>query len=580
MNQPRTPHHLTRRRFVLGSAAGAGLLAAGAGRAQAGRPPAGPALHGRAFDLHVGYHAVNITGANRTATLMNGALPAPVLHWREGETVTIRVHNHLAEDTSIHWHGMILPTHMDGVPGLSFPGIRPGETFTYRFPVQQSGTYWYHSHSGFQEQTGHYGAIVIHPREPDPVPTERDYVVLLSDWTDEDPDDVYRTLKKVSHFYNTRERTADDLWQQIRAQGVTATWRDRAMWNRMRMSDRDISDVTGMTYTFLMNGQPPARGWTALFRRGEKVRLRFINAAAMTLFDLRLPGLKMKVVAADGQYVEPFSVDDLRIGVAETYDVVVEPAADTAYSIFAQAIDRSGFALGTLTPDPSLRAEPPPMDHPPVLGHADMGMRMDHGGSADHGGMDHAMHGGHAGHAMPAPPAEPAHAASEFGPQVDMRAERAPDGADDPGIGLRDHRRRYGRRVLRYADLCHLGTAPDCRDPDREIELHLTGNMARYMWSIDGIPFADAEPLLFRYGERLRVTLVNDTMMTHPVHLHGMWSDIENGMNGDRLPRKHTLLVQPGRRISYRVSVDARGRWAYHCHLLYHMPGMFREVRV
>ncbi|MFA5493252.1 MAG: copper resistance system multicopper oxidase [Porticoccaceae bacterium] len=593
---------ISRRRFVCGMAALP--LAPGVLRAASVPNPPPLVLRGNRFDLGIDYQRVNFTGQERLATSVNGSLPAPILRWREGERVTLRVTNRLAEDTSIHWHGLILPAAMDGVPGLSFPGIRPGETFEYAFDVRQSGTYWYHSHSGFQEQTGLYGAIVIDPREPDADPADRDYVVVLSDWSDDDPAKVFATLKKASHYYNVNPRTAGDLWRDIRDKGAAATWSERAMWNRMRMSDRDIADVTGYTYTFLMNGQTPAQGWTGLFKRGEKVRLRFINAAAMTFFDVRIPGLSMTVVAADGQAIEPVTVDEFRFGPAETYDVIVSPADDRAWSLFAQAVDRSGYARGTLTPDPSLTAEVPALDPFPVLTHADMGMTHDAHGShgdhqhhgagaaapsadarAGHGAMGRNVdHSAHADHAMAAPrlgraghgsDAPVVHAPSERGPGVEMRAPDPQYRLADPGAGLRDN----GRRVLTYADLRNRHPTPDPREPGREIQLHLTGNMARYMWSFDGIPYAHAEPLRFRLGERLRITLVNDTMMHHPIHLHGMWSDLETG-DGARIPRKHTVTVQPGARISYLVTADAPGKWAYHCHLLYHMGGMFREVHV
>ncbi len=582
-NHPADLASRARRRFVLGAASAGALTALAPPLSWAyANPQNGPqTLHGNRFDLQTGYTKVNFTGAERLATTVNSSLPSPTLHWKEGERVTLHVANHLAHDSSIHWHGIILPTGMDGVPGLSFNGIRPGETFMYQFDVRQSGTYWYHSHSGFQEQTGMYGAIVIAPKAPEPFTYDRDYVVLLSDWTDEDPDRVYAKLKKLSHYYNLRERTLGDWWRDIREKGIDVTQRERAMWNEMRMRDSDLSDVTGATYTFLMNGHVPADGWTGLFKRGERIRLRLINAAAMTLFDLRIPGLNMTVVAADGQYVEPISVEELRLGVAETYDVLVEPNGDTPYTLFAQAIDRSGYARGTLTPDPALHAMVPPLDPAPFLSHDDMGMThgAGHGGHSGHDGRgEHNRHGGHDRHGV----GHGEHggmkherATVKRGPQVDMIADAPRYRLDDAGVGLRDN----GRRVLTYADLCSLSKIPDRRDPEREIELHLTGNMERYIWSFNGVKFADAEPLPFHYGERLRITLINDTMMNHPIHLHGMWSELETG-HGEYIPRKHTVLVQPGAKISYRVTADARGRWAYHCHLIYHMPGMFREVRV
>jgi len=611
------PPAISRRRFVTGVAASGALLGLGLGSTvsfASTQDRMGPdTLRGRVFDLSIDYQTVNFTGNKSIATTVNGLVPGPVLRWREGESVTLRVTNNLAEDSSIHWHGLILPSNMDGVPGLSFAGIKPGETFEYQFNVNQSGTYWYHSHSGYQEPTGMYGALVIDPKEPDPVSYDRDYVVMLSDWSDEKPEDIYAKLKKRSDYYNFRERTAGDLWSDIKGKGLAQTWSDRSMWNRSRMSERDISDVTGYTYTYLMNGVTPNDGWVGLFKRGEKVRLRFINGSSMTLFDVRIPGLKMTVVASDGQNIQPVSVDEFRIGVAETYDVVVEPNDDSAYTVFAQSIERTGYTRGTLTPDLSLNAPVPSMDLAPILGHRDMGMNggmqgmagmgamgsMDHGKS-DMSGMDHSQHQMSAMKTMkPASNNDQGqalvragfandvdsnkrkvtHAKAENGPHVDMQAMNPQSGLNDPGIGLRDHQQSYGRRVLRYGDIKSLHPSRDLREPSREIELHLTGNMSRYMWSLNGLKFADAEPLQLKYGERVRITLVNDTMMSHPMHLHGMWSELETG-DPNYLPRKHTVIVQPGSKISYLVTADAVGRWAYHCHLVYHMPGMFREVRV
>ncbi|MDH5501026.1 MAG: copper resistance system multicopper oxidase, partial [Gammaproteobacteria bacterium] len=560
----------SRRRFVTGIVASGAVLGVGIPGALRNARAAVPELGGQRFDLEIGYQSVNFTGRERLATVVNGSLPAPILRWREGERVTLRVTNHLAHDSSIHWHGLILPADMDGVPGISFSGIKPGETFTYRFDVQQSGTYWYHSHSEFQEQTGLYGAIIIDPRDTDAVAFDREHVIVFSDWSDEKPERIYANLKKQPDYYNFRERTAGDLFRDIQQNGLAQTNEDRAMWNEMRMSDRDLADVTGYTYTYLTNGITPDHSWTALFKRGEKVRLRFVNAAAMTIFDVRIPGLKMTVVAADGQNVEPVTVDEFRMGVAETYDVIVEPDADSAYAIFAQNIDRSGYALARLTPDEALRADVPSMDPPVLLGHADMGM--DHGGhdmsamshtTVEPGRMQGMDHSGHnmAATAVPArktlqgkagfgSAAEIHHETTEFGPQVDMRTMSPANGLLDPGVGLRDHLKLFGRRVLNYGDLKNLEQTRDRREPEREIALHLTGNMSRYMWSINGIRFADAEPLALKLGERLRITLVNDTMMTHPVHLHGMWSELETG-DPARMPRKHTVIVQPGSKISY-----------------------------
>ena len=613
---------LSRRRFVKGLATSGALMGLNLSVGQSASAMTVPrigqnTLSGSKFNLTYSPVKVNFTGNERLATAINGSVPAPTLRFKEGDDITLNVINHLAEDTSIHWHGLILPSAQDGVPGIStgFDGIKPGEAFQYRFPAIQNGTYWYHSHSGFQEQTGAYGAIVVEPKDGYPYSFDREHVVLLSDWSDEKPEDIYAKLKKLPHYYNFRKRTVGESMAQLTAQGLDAFLADRGMWNEMRMSDRDISDVTGYTYTFLMNGVTPADGWMGLFKRGEKVLLRFINAAAMTFFDVRIPGLKMTVVAADGQYVEPVSIDEFRIGVAETYDVIVEPSSEQAYSVFAQAIDRSGYARGTLTPHPEMTASVPKMDAAPILGHGDMGMDMsgmDHSGhdmgGMDHsghdmGGMDHSGHdmGGmdHSGHnmehmdhskhqmgrrnSMPmgSGPAgfgssqAVVHADMEHGPQIDMRAEAANYQLGDPGIGLRNN----GRHVLTYAELFNLHKTHDPREPEREINLHLTGNMNRYMWSINGIKFADAEPLHLKYGERVRINLLNDTMMNHPIHLHGMWSDLETG-DPDHIPRKHTVVVQPGAKISYLVSADAMGGWAYHCHLIYHMPGMFRKVVV
>lgn len=523
---------LSRRSFIFGASSSlmlASLPFAQSSYAQFSQKKI-PELRGKHFELTIGYQQVNFTGKTRMATTINGSLPGPTLYWKEGEIITLKVTNHLAEQTSIHWHGIVVPTEMDGVPGLSFEGINPGETFEYRFQVKQSGTYWYHSHSGFQEQTGIYGAIIIEPHAPDPVHYDQQHIVMLSDWSDETPDHVFKKLKQSSSYYNHQNRTAVDLLRDIKKQGIANTWNDRSMWNQMRMSDRDISDVTGSTYTFLMNGATPSDNWTALFNKGERIRLRFINASAMTLFDVRIPGLKITIVTADGQPVEPITVDEFRMGVAETYDVIVQPESDMAYAIFAQTIDRSGFACGRLTANTALTAAHPMLDKISHLTMDDMGMM----------GVEERL--------------------------------------DDPGIGLRD-REVLGRKVLTYADLYNLYPTRDQREPSRELEMHLTGNMERYLWSIDGVAHHDAEPIRFRYGERLRITLINDTMMNHPMHLHGLWSELDTG-DSKRIPRKHTMIVQPGSKVSYLVTADSKGRWAYHCHLMYHMMGMMREICV
>ncbi|MBN7116496.1 copper resistance system multicopper oxidase [Ectopseudomonas oleovorans] len=594
----------TRRTFVKGLAATGIIGGLGLWRTPvwAVNSPGQPnVLTGNEFDLFIGETPVNITGAARTAMTINGSLPGPILRWREGDTVTLRVRNRLKEDTSIHWHGIILPANMDGVPGLSFHGIAPDGMYEYKFKVNQNGTYWYHSHSGLQEQLGVYGALVIDAKEPEPFSYDRDYVVLLSDWTDENPTRVLAKLKKQSDYYNQHRRTVGDFIDDVSEMGWSAAVADRKMWAVMKMSPTDLADVSGYTYTYLMNGQAPDGNWTGIFKPGEKIRLRFINASAMTYFDVRIPGLKMTVVAADGLHVKPVSVDEFRIAVAETYDVIVEPDSEQAYTVFAQSMDRTGYARGTLAVQEGLSALVPSPDPRPLIAMGDMGM--DHGsmGGMDHGnmagmdqgnmaGMDHgSMQGGMAGmdhsqmagmdHSNMAGMAGnmQAHPASETNnPLVDMQTMTPTHKLDDPGIGLRDN----GRRVLTYSDLRSTFLDPDGREPSRTIELHLTGHMEKFSWSFDGIKFSDAEPLRLKYGERVRITLVNDTMMAHPIHLHGMWSDLEDA-NGNFLVRKHTIDMPPGSKRSFRVTADALGRWAFHCHLLLHMEmGMFREVRV
>ncbi|WP_410953619.1 copper resistance system multicopper oxidase [Pseudomonas sp. S1(2024)] len=574
----------TRRSFVKGLAATGLLGGLGMWRAPvwAVTSPGQPSvLSGTDFDLYIGELPVNITGAARTAMAINGSIPGPILRWREGDTVTLRVRNRLQQDTSIHWHGIILPANMDGVPGLSFHGIAPDGMYEYKFKVQQNGTYWYHSHSGFQEQVGVYGALVIDAKEPEPFTYDRDYVVMLSDWTDEDPARVLSKLKKQSDYYNYHKRTVGDFVNDVSEMGWSAAVADRKMWAEMKMSPTDLADVSGYTYTYLMNGQAPDGNWTGVFKPGEKIRLRFINGSAMTYFDVRIPGLKMTVIAADGQHVKPVSVDEFRIAVAETYDVIVEPESEQAYTIFAQSMDRTGYSRGTLAVREGLQAPVPAVDPRPTISMSDMGM--DHGGMGgmDHGSMAGMDHGNMAGmdHGDMADTSAPmqSHPDSESNnPLVDMQTMTPTPKLDDPGIGLRDN----GRRVLTYADLRSTFPDPDGRAPGRTIELHLTGHMEKFAWSFDGIKFSDAEPLRLKYGERLRITLVNDTMMTHPIHLHGMWSDLEDE-NGNFMVRKHTIDMPPGSKRSYRVTADALGRWAYHCHLLFHMEmGMFREVRV
>ena len=589
------PADAGRRRFVAGLAAGGAVAGSGLWRGVHASPALAQSprvLSGNQFDLSIGEATVNFTGRTRPAITVNGSLPAPILRWREGDTVTLRVANRLREGMgSIHWHGLILPANMDGVPGLSFDGIHPGESYVYRFHVGQSGTYWYHSHSLFQEQAGLYGAIVIDPREPAPYHYDREHVLLLSDWTDVDPAALFRRLKKMSSYDNYYKRTVGDFMRDARERGLAQTLRDRGEWGRMRMTPTDLSDVNAHTYTYLLNGVTPAGNWTGLFRPGEKVLLRFINGSAMTYFDVRIPGLKMTVVAADGQYIHPVSVDEFRIAVAETFDVLVEPSGQDAYTIFAQDNARTGYVRGTLAVREGLQADVPRNDPRPLMTMDDMGhggmsgghdmskmKGMEGGCGANMGmaGMDHsapAMAGDMAGMDHGAMGKAPAQGDPRL---IDMRAMTTSAKLDDPGIGLRDN----GRKVLTYSDLRSLFDDPDGREPGREIELHLTGHMEKFAWSFDGQKFMGAEPIRLTYGERLRIVLVNDTMMTHPIHLHGLWSDLENEQ-GQFQVRKHTIDMPPGTRRSYRVRADALGRWAYHCHLLYHMEaGMMREVKV
>ena len=549
-----------RRTFIQGVAASALALAAPVWAKEeiCARQPS-KVLRGDRFKLTIDKTLVNITGKERIATCINAMLPAPTLVWHEGDEVQLDVTNNLSEDSSIHWHGIILPNAMDGVPGLTFAGIKPGQTFRYRFKVRQSGTYWYHSHSGFQEQTGVHGAIVIVPKK-EILEYDREYVVFLSDWSDEDPNTIYRHLKVKPDYYNYNKRTVFDFLREVEQKGFAKAFRDRKMWNEMRMSDRDLLDVTGVTYTYLINGANPATNMRFLYQKGERIRLRFINGSAMSFFDVRIPGLKMEVVAADGNYIKPVKVEEFRIGVAETYDVIVEPEGKP-YPIFAQALDRSGYALATLTTDPNIAAAAPKMDPKPHLEMIDMGMMpgMKMGGMT----MGHKpMHKKLPQTRLPQ--------RWDFG--TTMRVKNPRDPLKDPGVGLRNN----GRRVLVYADLESLYPLNE-PEPTREIVLHLTGNMERFMWSINGIPYKEADPIEMRYGERVRVSFINDTMMNHPMHLHGLWSDL---LTGGKYARKHTIIVQPASRISFDVTADAKGRWAFHCHLLYHMLDMFREVRV
>ena len=550
-------------------------------------------LSGELIDLTIGERSFRVDDRTSSAMTINGTIPGPLIRLKEGQQATIRVTNHLNEPTSIHWHGILLPPEMDGVPGVSFHGIEPGQTFTYRFPVMQSGTYWYHSHSGGQELMGMYAPLIVDPAEPDPFPYDRDYVVMLSDWTVESPESLMANLKKLPGYYNFQRRTLAEFLTDTSRMGWWPALQDYLMWDQMRMDPTDIADVTGSTFTYLMNGLSPSVNWTGLFRRGEKVRLRVINAAAMTFFDVHIPGLTMTVVQADGQNVQPVEVEEFRIGVAETYDVIVEPREDRAYTIFAESMDRSGYARGTLATQAGMTAAIPARRSRPVRTMADMGMHGEHADMEDmeaHRAMPNgtrpatngqAGHEHHA-HMVPRHSEIPGHAPVRHGPDDhgsgnQIVAEYSRSLLHEPGRGLETS----PRRVLLYTDLKSLTPYPDQRAPEREVELHVTGNMDRYLWSFDGKTYSEApDPIRFRYGERVRLTFVNDTMMEHPLHLHGMWMYLENGA-GAFLPRKHIVIIKPAERLSVAVTADAPGRWAFHCHLLLHMDaGMFRVVEV
>lgn len=581
-------------------------------------------LSGEIIDLTIGEQLFRLDGQTAPAVTINGTIPGPVIRLKEGQQATLRVTNRLEESTSIHWHGLLVPPAMDGVPGVSFGGIEPGATFTYQFPVRQSGTYWFHSHSGGQELAGMYAPMIIDPIEPEPFRYEREYVVMLSDWSFESPETLLSNLKKQGGYYNFQKRAAGEFFTDVRRMGLWPAIQNYLMWDRMRMDPTDFADVTGYTFTYLMNGLSPAGNWTGVFRSGDRVRLRLINAAAMTFFDVRIPGLTMTVVQADGQNVQPVAVDELRMGPAETYDVIVEPVEDRAYTVFAETTDRSGYARGTLAPRQGMSAEIPERRPRPLRTMEDMGMSMEGMEMGDmkdpHGGMtmpgmdpsgdmanvkesaadQHSQNMEHMEHGsglpqrqgmpdMPGmdagdprrskiPGAEPIkHGPDHHGPGNQTVAEYSKNRLGEPGRGLESS----DRRVLLYTDLKSLAPYPDQREPEREIELHLTGHMQRYMWSFDGKKYSDEkEPIRFRYGERVRVTFVNDTMMEHPLHLHGMWMHLENGA-GAYLPRKHTVVVKPAERLSVAITADAPGRWAFHCHLLLHMEaGMFRVVDV
>jgi CopA family copper-resistance protein len=540
---------------------------------------------GESVSLNIAPMAINITGQPRVASAANASVPGPCLRLREGAVLTARVTNRLSEATSIHWHGIRLPSNQDGVPGLSFGGIAPGTTFTYQFPISQSGTYWYHSHSNMQEQTGLYGPLILVPRDPEPYRFDRDYVVMLSDWTDEDPMAVLSNLKQESDYYDYQRRTLGSFVGDAEQLGLRAAFKDRGMWGRMRMSPTDLMDVTGATYTFLINGQPPAANWTALFNVGERIRLRFINAASMTTFDVRIPGLPLTVVAADGADIEPVEAEEFRMGVAETYDVIVEPGGDSAYTIFAQALDRSGYARATLASYAGAIAAVPALDPRPLRSMADMGMQMNAGMPAmDMANMDMSQMSmldmaatvQYSSDSVVANADGVSPARMHGLPSVDHVATHPSNRLGDAGTGLDGN----GRQVLRYSDLCSLLPNKEHPTVDRELEFRLTGNMERWIWGFDGKKFSEAGPIHLRLGERVRFVLVNDTMMEHPIHLHGFLFALENGHTG-KLPIKHTVIVKPNERLSFLFTADTPGNWAFHCHLMLHMDaGMFRTVVV
>lgn len=678
----RVPHvfsvPISRRRFVQGLAAG-GVMATFPGWVSAQAPQLKSrmpeVLSGNEISLEIAELPVNFTGVTRMATAINGSIPGPTLKLREGEEVVIRVTNRLAAPTSIHWHGILLPYQMDGVPGISFTGIAPGETFEYRFTPRQTGTYWYHSHSGFQEMTGMYGALIIEPAAGSTHVSDRDFIVQLSDWTDDDPMRVFSKLKVQSDVYNFNQPTLVDFSQDVANMGLQGALDKRSMWNRMRMNPTDMADLSASTLTYLMNGTTPAGNWSEQFTPGETVRLRFINAASNSFFDVRIPGLKMCVIQADGQEVIPVEIDEFRFGPGETYDVLVTPT-DAAYTLFAQSMDRTGYARGTLTSAAGASAVVPAVDPITWLTMADMMGGMSHEGMSHEGmsqeamsqeamaqqrtnpkkpshtglshtgvnhtgmhhgaghriamgnnekvrndisqsgidhqamqadamnsntmdkkamynssmshtgmAMDHSQHNMANGNPLSKPSATVSHASTEYGPSVDMRVDTPRTNLDDPGVGLRDLSERGlrppGHKVLTLADLRSAeGVLNDSRPPVRELELHLTGNMERYTWSFDGLEFGKSTPVALPHNERIRIILQNDTMMTHPMHLHGMWSDLETDQ-GELIVRRHTLPLQPAQRISFLVTPEDLGRWAWHCHLLFHMDaGMFREVVV
>ncbi|HEE5401907.1 copper resistance system multicopper oxidase [Acinetobacter baumannii] len=588
------------------------------------------------YHLNINEQQVNVMGKPLKRITVNGKFTAPLLEFEEGDEAVIHVHNQLKnQDTSLHWHGLLLPGLMDGVPGFNnFKGIAPNGDFVYRFKVKQNGTYWYHAHSKGQEQDGLYGPLVIYPKGKIPVAahekTDRDYVVMLSDFHDSSSDSIMKNLKKSAEYYQNRRETVSDVLKQVKTQGLKATWQDRSMWNQMRMLKTDMSDVTG--YTFLVNGKTPQQNWTGNFKAGDKVRLRFINASAMSFFDVRIPNLKMTVVSADGQPVKPVAIDEFRIGTAETYDVIVEPKQPN-YQIEAESIDRSGFAIGTLHNENTQAVGPVQMPTPrprALLTMDDMGMSHG-GGSNEHAGhqmnmqhdmsampemkketsqanhdhtmmkMDHDMKNMSSGehdhsmmhmkhdmsamsemnHDMQAmSSSEHEHAMMNMNHEMPAQSENKPK-KDEPVYGWANASTPAGMKALQYSDLQSLTPQPDTRAPERELVIRLGGNMERYIWTINGKKFSDTTPLQVKYGERIRLKFVNDSMMAHPMHLHGMFMQLENGQQAENLPNKHTIIVPPGKTVTALLTADALGEWAIHCHLLYHMSaGMMNKLIV
>lgn len=590
---------ITRRRFLAATASTAlatSMLirptwAASSVTAEAGEFGQLNATDPGGIDLYLERKNLLVGGKPGRAIAINGSIPGPVIRMQEGKAALIRVHNRLRESTSIHWHGILLPFNMDGVPGISFPGIPAGETFTYRYPVRQNGTYWYHSHTGLQEQLGHYGQLILDPAEPDPIEYDVEHSIVLSDWTFEDPQRVLWKLKTMEGYYNFQRPTLANIDDQMKATGMSLeeVIEKRLAWDRMRMDPTDIADITGATYTYLMNGKAAHENPTFLARPGQRVRLRIVNASTMTFYDIRIPGLPMTVVQADGQNVKPVETDELRIAVAETYDVIVTLPDEGAYTLFAETMDRSGFARGTLAARKGMSADVPDQRRRPMLTMADMGMMMHSemqgmDGDGHHNkpmhGEHHAASAGRHGKELPTTNLVQRikHGPDQHGPASITMAQTAYRRLDYPGAGLGDD----GWRVLTYSQLRALNEPYGRRPPTRQFDLHLTGNMHKYIWGFDGKKWSESNMIRFQYGERLRINMINDTMMSHPIHLHGMWMDLYAGADdyGDN-PRKHTVIVQPAELLTVDITADAPGQWAFHCHLLYHMErGMFRTVAV